>query len=275
MYISWVLVNYKTNQQVNNFIRNISNLIPTKFKHKIVFHIVDNSSDFTLVEMIENVNIKIYNPCQNLGYLGALNFLFKKKYIDSSDVIILSNTDLVFNDINSFTLFIERNRQNCDILAPSIIQSSTGWNQNPHISIRPSKKRMLFYKIIFSNMITSIMYRWASFLSRRLRILLQQINHKNSCCTAKHIYAPHGSLIIFFKSYVLNGGNFSYPMTLFNEEIYIAEQCIEHNLNVFFDPSYSVIHNSNSTTGGIFFSNKKTYSFFKMSTSYVYDKYFK
>ena len=63
------------------------------------------------------------------------------------------------------------------------------------------------------------------------------------------IYAGHGSFIILSKEYFIKCGIINYPVFLFEEEIYLAEECRKHHLTVLYYPQLKVLDIGGVSTG--------------------------
>ena len=65
------------------------------------------------------------------------------------------------------------------------------------------------------------------------------------------IYGGHGSFIILTKMYFERCGIINYPVFLFGEEIYLAEQCRQQGLKVVYDPTIAVKDTEHASTGNM------------------------
>ena len=86
------------------------------------------------------------------------------------------------------------------------------------------------------------------------------------------IRQEHGSFIILTKEYFKRCGIINYPCFLFCEEIYLGEQCKEHQLAVVYEPSLRIDDDEHASTGN--FKGKKYCQFNYQALSYIIKKYY-
>ncbi|QTA83253.1 Glycosyltransferase II domain-containing protein [Desulfonema limicola] len=249
--ILFICINYYNEDDTQKFVYD---LIKQKKSNLLHIIIVDNNGNEVSDHRLHNLSkmdsrIQVFNPVDNLGYFGGAAWALKK-YLFQSNIpewIIISNTDISFENTDFILNLLAMYPKEIEaIIAPSIISAKSGMDQNPYMTKRPNKIRMLFRKFIF-------MYRYTSFIytylyTTKLKIL-SKIERKNSKATSKRIYAPHGSFIIFNKMYFESGGSLNYEPFLFGEEVFIAETARSLGLHVKYEPLLSVLHQEHATTG--------------------------
>jgi len=67
----------------------------------------------------------------------------------------------------------------------------------------------------------------------------------------KHIYAPHGSFILFTRDYFARGGHLDYPVFLFGEEVFLAETIRLLDMRVIYTPDLVVYDDDHVSTGRV------------------------
>jgi GT2 family glycosyltransferase len=73
------------------------------------------------------------------------------------------------------------------------------------------------------------------------------------------IYAGHGSFILLTRAYFEKCGMIDYPVFLFGEELYLAEECRKHSLRVIYRPEICIYDSEHVSTSKL----KKTLPFKK------------
>jgi GT2 family glycosyltransferase len=237
-------------------------------------YIVDNSTDRSNYNILQKymststLAIKVITS-KNVGYFPgaslALRYIFESdcKY----DFISISNVDLrVAPDFFSQIQLMPQEKS-VGVLAPIIISEKRKANLNPKIIDRPSRESLERNLQIFSNPYIFYIYKILSDIKSYLRAY-----KANPHQTPLIMYAPHGSFIIFTKSYFEMNGDFNYPCFLFGEEIFVAETCDRLNLRVLLSPElviYDIDHGSTSLKSLRFISREHV-----KSLRYILKTYF-
>ena len=249
--ILFITVNYKNTEITKNFIQSFENL---ELKENASIVIVDNSSTSKSRESLKTISlkspldIKLIFSSINLFYWGGANYALKKLNLDINnfpDWIIICNNDIIFNKIDLIVKLQNIKSNNFAVLAPSILSLRSKKNQNPHMLNPISKLGRLYYDIFFINSVFG-------FFIYQIRTILKRIFNIfsiNNIIDAKEIYAPHGSFIIFSKTFFNNGGWIDSNFEMFAEELTTAEIARRLNMNILFNPDLEVIHDEHSTSG--------------------------
>jgi len=278
MDILIICVNYNSDADTLRFVEETLSL-PVKGSVDIV--VVDNSASQDnggLQDVLKSKGPRVHylRPGTNLGYFGAAHLGFRDflKHNDMPAWVIVSNVDLEFPD-NS--LFIKLNSNTYDdkvaIIAPDIRASGSNCLQNPFMTDRPTRLRMLFYKFLSKNRVGLNAYEALSAVKCKIAGKFATQCNGLKPGRKKKIYAAHGSFIIFKKLYFECGGSLEYPSFLFGEEIFVSERTRLAGLDIVFDPSLRIIHNEHLSTRH-FWSRKKAAHLAK-SMKYCYDIFFK
>jgi GT2 family glycosyltransferase len=230
----------------------------------------------------------------NLGYFGGAAFGLKEYLINKGlpDWVMVSNVDIEFKDETFFTRLRDLGlSEEVGVIAPSIWSESWLCDRNPMMVSRPTKHKMKSYKLLFSNFYMLNLYHLISKIKYTLCKAWKRCYLTNASSSLKisrlgssfvpreegqnrlqEIYAPHGSCILFSKSYFLHGGKLNYPAFLFGEEIFVAETARELGLKIVYNPHLILYHNDHCSTHG--FRSRKLASYMYESAVYISDRYF-
>lgn len=194
-----------------------------------------NASETVSVDIIIANNTKDNNP----GYFGAIKQLMEKNDISKYDYCIISNVDLTIE--NSFFQKLSEYECPSDIgwVAPQIWSQAEGRDRNPESVCRYSLSKIRVLKLLYKYPLLDLLYT-KTFYRRK----------KYVSKPAGQIYAGHGSFIILTSKYFKKCGIIDYPIFLYGEEIYLAEQCRSAKLKVVYNPDlkvYDYEHISTST----------------------------
>lgn len=198
-----------------------------KDKSSLTVLVADNTSERKKIEMELRFQLVFVTTGGNLGYFGGVTYAIKNSHVElnDADFIYISNVDLTMN--NDFFEIIESETFDKDIgcIAPTIYSKSERKNRNPKIIKRPTKKKMNFL---------CLMYRFPIIYQLYKRLLYSKRKEKLQERNDGIIYAPHGSFMIFQNSFSSFLKKMEYPMFLFGEEIYIAENLRMQNLRTLY-----------------------------------------
>lgn len=269
-FILIIVVNYNNEIETDSFIRN---LISNQKNVNLQFLIANNSSkNISILEKceLEYDQVTLVNCPSNLGYFGGAYFA-QQNFLKNNTLplfTILSNTDMEIKQNNYFEqLQLLHNNSDTDVICTDIVVPASNTHQNPYYKNRISKKHIAL--LYYSSKVYWIyqLYTLLHYLKRKCSKQLSELQ------ASGYIYAPHGSHIIFKKSFFEKGATLLYPSFLYVEEIFIAEQCLKLNLKVYFEAALQLFHHEHATTG--FFKSKKQIQLFNQSQSYIYHTFFK
>lgn len=236
--------------------------VPLRMRVAIEVVVVDNSRDFDIA-CVDDIcdhfgSLSVLRPDKNLGYLGGAQYglISSKRPAESYDCVLIVNPDILFEP--SFWTALEctlTELSGYGALYPSLIEGPERVERNPFLAKRPSRRYLTLRIAVSSNMVIHSLWLslWAlkrAFMGRRARkarVLGARVT--------RDIYAGHGSLMIFLPSYFASGADFSYPIFLYGEELYLAEVCRAAGLKSRFDPRLVAHHVGQATTG--FVSNRR------------------
>lgn len=246
---------YNNEEEVKRYSINLS---MQKDSEKLVLVIVVNKTTYeknAFIELFNNVKleIKVYYPGENLGYLNGMvyGFLqFCKQACERIDWVIFSNTDIEFMDNYFLYHLITTNYpQDIWLLGPSIRQQSTGAYGNPMRKNRYTYIDLRIREICFKS----------SFLTNLMN--LYYIHRRKSNVSTKeesqYVYAVHGSFMILKPELILKIAKKGKWLLLYAEENYIAEIVLENGKKTFYDSLFEVRHMCGTVTSAVLSNEKR------------------
>lgn len=252
-----------------------------EFRGRLHAVVVDNSQpparDTRLETLAKEDQFEVVIPPENLGYFGGAAYGFDHFVAGNGlpDWVIVSNPDILLDDTRFFQKLSElHSNSRCAMVAPGIMSSLTGDNQNPYMKQRPGKSITSFREQIARNVLVFNAYELLSHAKRGLRGLFKRSKRLLNAAVGdvSKIYAPHGSFIIFNKTYFEAGGSLEYEPFLYGEENYVAEIARQLNLPVLYDPRLQVTHQEHATTGLL--KSKAMVSIIHDARSYLYKRFY-
>jgi GT2 family glycosyltransferase len=244
MNCSIFIVNYNADDHVSTLIKSLNKSLNGNNTSNININIIDNSKrnqetkdHFRKTIDLLSTGIHIHSDGTNKGYFGGLS-VAQSLVKDDDDCIIYCNPDILVE--GNFFQELEKSFLNntAGIIAPSIICQDEGFDQNPMYLKRISAKKLKFLKFIFSN---NLLYQSHTAIADLMKTAVKRFKkpiQKNM--KPLDIYAPHGSMFIFFNvDFFKNLPN--YPCFLFGEELFVAEEARKENVKIQFSPNVRVI----------------------------------
>lgn len=218
--------------------------------------IVDNNSADGSISCIRQAisgfrNVELLPSSQNRGYFGAARWALDQ-YLQRHCLpgwIAVCNNDIEFDDSLFLVKLLKRDPISAGVIAPSIISSLTGHDANPGIRKRPSPSRMLRYRLWLANYYASWFKQWLSPSVRKIRHTMSRRGLTAEPLASQPIYAPHGSFVIFSRTFFEAGGFIDDGFFLYAEEFSVAEMSIRLRLPVIHEPALRVRHKGGQSTG--------------------------
>lgn len=225
--------------------------------------------------------VTLLEPKTNLGYFGGAAWgleQYRATHANLPEWLILSNPDIIIPAPDFLEQLLARGAGHAHaVIAPSIRSAVTGQELGVFMARRPSPWQIRMYKYLFRFYPTLLLYETLSLMNNRLAKLwhrLKTIPQSPAPPAAiRPIYAPHGSFIIFRKTYFASGGSLQYGAFLFGEELFIGESARHLNLTVAYDPALVVIHKEHAVTG--FFRSRAMARYQRESAAFGADVLFK
>ncbi len=237
------MVNYRNDAESKAFLRDCLQIPGAEQGH---FVLVNNSASSAQDPAFEELlrlspRVSVLNCPDNPGYFGAGQSALRSFYSESLKFVILSNSDLkiLTPDFYQRLLGFSWGPQ-VGAIAPSIFSELTRQESNPLYWQRPSTQKIQFLRWIYSNFALAWLYHLGSTAKG---LLQKQVPWKGG----GFAYAPHGCFLILTENYLKNGGDFSYPIRLYGEEIHLAERLRGQDLKVLLSPELRIVHREKGT----------------------------
>ena len=194
----------------------------------------EKAADKVSLDIFVARNSKEDNP----GYLGGIKREMDKVDVKDYDYCIISNVDLTVED----DFFIRLTDYDCSEdtgwIAPQIWSEAEERDRNPKILNRYSLRKLQILRTFYQFPILDTLYTRTFYRKKKFE------SHP-----AGEIYAGHGSFIVLTKRYFERCGKIDFPVFLFCEEIYLAEQCQKAGLKVIYVPDIKVRDTEHASTG--------------------------
>jgi GT2 family glycosyltransferase len=232
-----IVVHYGKWVITEKFIDDIKNYL----SDDINLYIVNNNHEILPVNKNEKYIITVNAP-SNLGYFGGARYAFNYFDISNYNFIIICNNDTKI-DVSDFFNRLKTKIDLYDIIAPSI-RTTKGIEQNPNIESGYTFARRIFNKLYFSTYEIAVLLN--SMVNIKKRILASIPGAGDE--TERLIFSPHGSFIIFNRSFFDKGGVIENNLFLYGEEESLSAQAKNLKLKIGFVPSLKIIHDENTTT---------------------------
>lgn len=246
-------VNFRQAQCTLKFVERISSLEQFDRCHLAI--VDNNSGDDSVIRIREAIsgykNVELAASSQNRGYFGGAKWALDQYLTRRSapDWVIVCNNDIDFPDRQFLGKFLQLDPTTVGVIAPAIISRLTGLDANPSIPSRPNAFRMLRYRAWFSSYHAMWVKQWFWPFVRRARHRFQSQRLASGKGSPTHIYAPHGSFMIFSRRFFESGGFFDDGNFLYSEEFLVAEMCRHLSLPIVHDPTLRVGHKEGQTLG--------------------------
>lgn len=204
----------------------------------------------------------VFDPKENLGYLNGCLFGVNQTGFAYSWVMI-SNTDIEFMEDNFFEKALMNVGEDVWCIGSDIILSTSGTHQNPFLIERPSRKKMLIWKTVYS----AYSFFWLYFKLSELKSKKVQNTIKKN----QFVYAVHGSCFFLRNECAKKISLESKRIFMYGEELLVAESIHKNNKKCLFNSKISIVHNENQVTSGICLKRKQKW--FDQSFSFLCNFY--
>lgn len=213
---------------------------------QVDFHVADNTdTSYQVIRLNETkwIHPHVFPFYENLGYFGAIRKAMGQVELESFDYVILSNVDMTVDKTSLNQLCEYKATVNVGWIASKIFSGTENRDLNPALRQRYSKKKLQLVKMLYMHPLLLRLYELTLYKRKHLEAALQNLADK------QEIYAGHGSFIILTKEYIRRCGTIDYPVFLYDEELYLAEECGSHGLKVIYEPSIKVYDIGKISTG--------------------------
>ncbi len=233
-------VNYHSYNSLKNYLESIEVAAKTaKEEVMLSVFVADNTTPVSAIDYDPlHFTLLVLPTGQNMGYFGAIRFIMQKHNPKVFDYIIISNVDILMQPDTFKLLNCYQTTEDTGWIVPAIISQNNGEDLCPQATHRYSLNKLRLL--------------WLTFRCPYIHRIYAKTFYKHKANTkaqAGIIYAGHGSCIILTREYFNRCGIINYPIFLYEEEIYIAEECRTHGLKVIYEPSITVHDIGRVSTG--------------------------
>ncbi|MBO5024728.1 MAG: glycosyltransferase [Bacteroidaceae bacterium] len=234
--------------------------------------IVDNTDcdceDLSDCLAYKNIKCQVFPYHENLGYFGGAQRALNEVEIGKYDYIAITNVDLQLAEDTLVNIAAIEQEANIGWIAPALLSAKEKRDINPVCLHRYSKRKLQLLLMKFDYPVIDYIYNKTLYKRKCLRKTYPSMD----------IYAGHGSFILLTKEYFNRCGLINYPIFLFGEELYLAEECRKHSLRVLYAPSIRIFDKEHVSTSKL----KRTISFKKTfyyqcnckALRYILNKYY-
>lgn len=270
-----ITVNFRRADCTAEFLKSASQMEDFARCHLIV---VDNDSGDNSVGCLGRAsadfdNVEILASTKNRGYFGGAKWGLDH-YLATHclpDWAIVCNNDITFDQPSFLKTLRAHDPRTEGVVAPSVVSRLTGFDSNPMIRTRPSAARLLRYRMLLSSYYMAWLAQWSAPVVRKIRRRLRRKTVRSQ--VGARMYAPHGAIFIFSRTFFERGGFLDDGCFLYAEEFSVAETCLRLGLPIIHDPKLTVVHNDNQTTGRSL--TRAGYLHQKEGLRYTLEKYFR
>ena len=236
-------VNYNSYEYLSAFLKSVDVAAKNASGQADVFvYVADNTEKQVeeINEVLLNAALRIFPYHENLGYFGAVKKMMAETKLEDFDFVIISNVDveLKANVLNVLLECYCNDVSHMGWIAPQIYSEAERRDRNPKIVARYSLKRLRMLRLMFKYPLLKFLYNKTLYKRKKYQTY-----------EPGEVYGGHGSFIILTKEYIRICGAINYPVFLFGEELYLAEQCRSNGLKVAYDPRIKIVDEENSSTG--------------------------
>ena len=238
-------VNHNSYTQLYNFLTSVDKAAKRVKGQAIVEVFVGDNSTSRQVVDYKAIHYRLsVLVAPNNGYLGTVRYLLRQRPdIMNADFFIISNVDvfLTTDCFSNLLSFVSQNNDSRSIgwIAPAIISETLNCDLNPQATKRYSLNKLRLLRIAYT----------FPFIHRLYTLTLHKAKNKTKSHQPADIYAGHGSFIILTRAFLQHCPSLDYPIFLYGEEIFLAEQCAHHRLLVKYVPSIVIFDIGKVSTG--------------------------
>lgn len=202
-----------------------------------------------------NLDVFIYDPNENLGYLNGTIFGYNQFCKETSSLpkwVIISNTDIEFSS-NTFYQDILSNNYSEDVwcIAPSVYNFAKKSYDNPEyidrVKIGTINRLIYIYERPF---LAGIYEKLANIKGRLARNAKQE---------SQYIYSAKGCFFILRTEMADLLTQRKYRAIMYSEESYVSEIILQINKKIYYDSSIEIIHKESTVTGKLKLQSKAKY----------------
>lgn len=261
------VVFYENRSEVESYIQEINSIADGMVEIVLVVNSDKNNQVGVMENYLKSKGIecvRVINYGDNVGYFNAMLKTIKIVDIETYDYVILSNTDIHYNQDFFRKLAKKEYPNDIGCIAPSVFATQSGSYSNPHYSERISKEKLEKLVNIFKHPLFGKWYLKLAGLKARMK----KTEKKPSC----YVYSPHGCYMIFTKKFIKRVYGYEYGVKMYSEESAVGELLAKKGMRCFYDDSLSVIHQESTVTGKI--NYKQRFAAWRESLEYIIREFY-
>jgi GT2 family glycosyltransferase len=236
------IVNYRVDEVLMRCLRSL-HVAQAHSSVELQVHVLDNSEyeqaqrqhlEQQALKTVEGLALHIHWPIHNAGYFGGLALAQELARTQGSDTVIYSNPDIEYAE-DFFSQLQILAPIAPGLLAPAIVSSQDGFDQNPQYVQRLPASKLRRLKQIYAR---PMLFKAYMGLARLKEVLLGQ-RARPSHADGLRIYSAHGASMVFTNTaFFLSLPH--YPCFLFGEELFVAEEAAQRGVPITYRPALRV-----------------------------------
>lgn len=259
-----ICVNYNSYSELLKYLNSINESAKCCNNIDVNVIIADNSSKMKHIDLrqYKSIEVSLLN-LNNKGYFGAAQAVMQSiEDLSIYDYVAISNVDLLLKDDFFDKLSSVKIEKEVAWIAPKIYSKDEKRDRNPKVMSRYSKKKLQLLYYMYKYPILFYLYTMTAYKRKKLQPQYPEMD----------IYAGHGSFMILTRSFFESYKEIHYPIFLFGEELFLAEEILKAGKKVRYVPSLVIYDNEHVSTSTI---KKKTYFKYNQdSIKYILDTYY-
>ena len=268
-----VVLCYKNEREVITYAKKVEKLnSSTKLDLVIVVNAMGEMTESEFERKLNepNLNIVVFYPKENLGYMNGLLYGYREYEKQKKDIVryvIMSNTDIAFKDSNFIDNLLTNNYpKDVACIGPSICVNEFKSYDNPVAYRRRTICEINRLIKKFSFPIFNELYVWLAFIKPRF------IKRKKKLVAGK-VYEVHGCFFILTGEFAHEIRNEYFGPLMYSEETFIAENVYVRGGCEYYDPELEVIHLEHTVTSHL--KAKKRAQYMNESMRWIRNQFYK
>lgn len=239
--IAFYCVNYHTYKELDHFLASVMAAAKACSDSATVSVFIADNTDSQIQDILptsKEITTVVFPFHQNIGYFGAIRKMMQQENPSHYDYTIISNVDIILEQ-QCLQQLVTQPQTTADTgwIAPCIFSAYRHYDRNPMAVNRYSRRHLQLLRLAFKYPFIHYIYH------HTLRKRKKYQTHKPG-----NIYAGHGACMILTREYFNRCGIISYPIFLYGEELYVAEQCRLHKLDVIYNPQIPITDYEGAST---------------------------
>lgn len=263
-----IIVYYDNKEEVEKYISEVKAIGHDQVEIALVVNKDSEKRAIETAEFLQKSGMgRVIDYRDNVGYLNAMLKTIRGLDMNPYDYVILSNTDIHFEQKDFFTQ-LSRKEYHDEIgcIAPSVFSTKIQGYQNPHYRERVSREHFERLSRVFSRPALGRLYLGLSGLKGKMR---RKAAQRPSSC---YVYSPNGAFMIFTRAFIRIITGYEYGVRLYSEESCIGELLRLNGMKCYYDDSIEVMHQESTVTGKVDY--RKRFSAWKESIDYILREFY-